>query len=61
VLTVYLAFKSGDTSPEIEEWAAQEPPRPTLWSLEQNCGLFSELGFEVRKTEDVAASVRTQI
>ena len=61
VLTDYLAVKPSATSTAIEEWAAQEPARPVLWSLDQTRELISELGFDVRITEDVTASVRSQI
>jgi cyclopropane fatty-acyl-phospholipid synthase-like methyltransferase len=61
VLTDYLAVKPSTTSTAIEKWAEQEPARPTLWSLEQTCASITKLGFEVRITEDVTASVRKQI
>ncbi|MDA0229175.1 MAG: methyltransferase domain-containing protein [Proteobacteria bacterium] len=61
VLTDYLAVKPSATSTAIEEWAAQEPARPVLWSLDQTRAFISELGFEVSITEDVTATVRAQI
>ena len=61
LITDYLATKPEATSEAIEEWMTKEPIRPILWSLEQTRSFFTDLGFEVRITEDVTANARKQI
>ena len=61
LMTDYLATKPGALSGTTEEWAAQEPMRPNLWSLDQTRTVISDLGFEVRITEDITPTVRKQI
>ncbi len=40
---------------------AKEPVSPILWSLDQTRSFISDLGFEVRITEDVTPNARKQI
>ena len=56
-----MATKPGALSGATEEWAAQEPMRPNLWSLDQTRTVISDLGFEVRITEDITPTARKQI
>jgi len=61
LITDYLATSPKASGEAIEQWVAQEPIRPNLWSLEQTRGFISDLGFEVRITEDITPTVRRQI
>ncbi len=61
LVTDYLATKPETESEAIGKWLDSEPERPYLWSLEKTRALISDLGFEVRITEDVTPTVRKQI
>lgn len=58
LITDYLSTKTEISGEATEQWLAQEPIRPDLWSLEQTRACIADLGFEVRITEDVTPTVR---
>jgi cyclopropane fatty-acyl-phospholipid synthase-like methyltransferase len=61
LITDYLTTKPESETEEIKKWMAAEPTRPHLWSLEKTRDFISDLGFEVRITEDITPKARKQI
>ncbi len=47
--------------PTTEVWAAHEPRRPTLWTVEDTGEMLTKLGFEVRITEDITETYRARV
>ena len=61
LMTDYLTTKPGAAGDTVEGWAAQKPARPHLWPFEKTRTAISDLGFEVRITENVTPTVRKQL
>ncbi len=61
LITDYLATKPDAETEAIGKWLDSEPVRPHLWSLEKTRNFISDLGSEVKITEDVTPAIRKQI
>lgn len=61
LITDYLA-KTGDASgAAVDEWVAGEPVKPHMWSIDQFRAQLTDLGFEIRVSEDVSDATRALI
>lgn len=61
LFTDYFAARAAATGPAVEVWAAHEPEKPVLWSVDEARAALEGRGFEVRITEDLTGSYRERV
>jgi SAM-dependent methyltransferase len=61
LLTELVIDRDAGGDEELAEWMAQQTARPSLWSVAQYTDCLASLGFEIRISEDMTASYRSEI
>jgi hypothetical protein len=61
LFTDYMFSRSNISSGAIDTWLENEPVTPKPWSVDEVRNKLTELGFEVRITEDITPDIRTMI
>jgi hypothetical protein len=61
VLTDYVLEPGLADRPELGLWAALQPHKPSLWTVQQYVDCFKSLGFDVHITEDITHDFKQQI
>lgn len=58
LFTDYMLVKPNLSSAAVEQWLENEPKTPVPWCVDEARACLTDLGFEVRVTEDVTAEQR---
>jgi hypothetical protein len=61
LLTDYVIDPAAGDSAALALWAAQQRPRPSLWTVRQYTDCLTGLGFDIRITEDITDRQRRLI